>query len=112
MHLDEKLFYDTHMHTLFSGDSEANPVEIAQKANDMADQIRDALRKAGYTMPVESATNQVFAIMPDCVLNELSKNFLFAEWERVDNNHRMVRFCTSWSTQQNAVDLLCKAITA
>lgn len=35
MHLKDLNLYDMHMHTHFSGDSEANPAEIAQKACDI-----------------------------------------------------------------------------
>lgn len=35
MHLNEMKLYDMHMHSHFSGDSEANPMEIAQKACDL-----------------------------------------------------------------------------
>ena len=86
--------------------------EIAAQANVMADQIRKALIEAGYQTPFLSATNQVFAILPDYVLDELGKEFLFTEWERVDDQRRMIRFCTSWSTKQEAVDQLCKALLA
>lgn len=84
--------------------------EIAAQANVMADQIRNALADAGYATPFLAATNQVFAILPDHVLDKLGEVFLFTEWERVDDQHRMVRFCTSWATKQEAVDQLCKAI--
>ena len=35
MHLNELILYDMHMHTHFSGDSEASPFAIAQKAYDI-----------------------------------------------------------------------------
>jgi hypothetical protein len=82
--------------------------EIARQANEKADRIRSALQKAGIPTPFVSTTNQVFAVMTDEALHELAKEFLFTEWERVDENHRMIRFCTSWSTTDEQVDALCK----
>ena len=46
------------------------------------------------------------------LLGVCGKEFLFTEWERVDDQRRMIRFCTSWSTKQEAVDQLCKALLA
>jgi len=45
--------------------------------------------------------------LPDELLAELGKNFMFTEMERVDETHRCVRFCTSWATKQENVDALC-----
>lgn len=81
--------------------------EIGATANEKASQIRDTLVKLGYPMPVNSPTNQVFAVLPDTLLSQLSRDFLFTEWGRVDNQNRMVRFCTSWSTAPEEVRALC-----
>ena len=55
-------------------------------------------------------TNQVFPILSDKLLLELSKEFCFTEMERVSDTHRAVRFCTSWATSQENVDKLCQAL--
>ena len=54
--------------------------------------------------------NQIFPILPDAVLGELAKTFVFTEMERVDDTHRAVRFCTSWATTEENVDKLCEAL--
>jgi len=84
--------------------------DIAANANRYADQIRDALYHAGYRCLVETTTNQIFPILPDAVLCELSKDFTFSEMERFDENSRVVRFCTSWATTKDSVDALCERI--
>ncbi len=84
--------------------------EISAHANKMADRIREAIKDAGFTLTAVNPTNQVFAIMPDKVLDTLSQNFLFTEWCRIDTQNRMVRFCTSWATSKEDVDVLCSAI--
>jgi len=38
-------------------------------------------------------------------------DFLFCEWCRTDKDHRMVRFCTSWSTAQSDVNALCERLS-
>lgn len=84
--------------------------EIAAHADRMADQIRETLSRLGYSLLVPGSTNQIFPILPDTLLDELKKEFTFSEHERVDSNHRAVRFCTSWATKQESVDALCDAL--
>lgn len=80
--------------------------EIAAHAVRLADQIRRTFDNLGISYLVPGATNQIFPILSDAFLNELSKNFMFTEMERVDENHRAVRFCTSWASTQENVDSL------
>ena len=84
--------------------------EIAKKANELADRIRETLDSLGYDYLVPVVTNQVFPILPDSLLEELSKEFSFSEQERVDAQHRAVRFCTSWATTEENVAALCNAL--
>jgi threonine aldolase len=84
--------------------------EIAAHAVKLADQLRDTLDELGYSYLVPGVTNQVFPILPDALLEELAKEFVFCEQERVDETHRAVRFCTSWATKQEAMDALCAAL--
>ena len=80
---------------------------LGRWANAMADCIRHTLCQLGIPLLAESATNQIFPILPDRVLEELSKHYTFSEQERIDNNHRAVRFCTSWATKQENVEQFC-----
>lgn len=81
--------------------------EIAKHANNLADQLRDTLQCLGYSLFVPGVTNQVFPIMSDAILEQLSKHFCFTEQQRIDSTHRAVRFCTSWATTQDNMDALC-----
>ena len=81
--------------------------EIAAHAVRMADQIRAVLDELGVKYLVPGVTNQIFPILSDDFLEELSKNFMFTEQGRVDETHRAVRLCTSWATKQENVDALC-----
>ena len=84
--------------------------QIARHANVLADRLRDTLEELGYELLIPGSTNQVFPILPDTVLSELSKSFSFTEQQRVDENHRAVRFCTSWATTDANMDALCEAL--
>ena len=84
--------------------------EIASHAVTLADQLRACFDELGYSYLVPGITNQIFPILPDTLLEELQKNFVFCEQERVSETHRAVRFCTSWATKQEAVDSLCQEL--
>ena len=83
---------------------------ISAHANKMADILRDTLSRCGHPLLVQSRTNQVFPVLPDALLNEISKSFTFSEMHRVDETHRAVRFCTSWATKEQDVRDLCGLI--
>lgn len=80
--------------------------EISRHANELAEDIRSACRKAGYPFLVESPTNQIFVILPDDKLEELQKEYSFCYQERVDETHSAVRICTSWATSRENVQKL------
>ena len=84
--------------------------DIAKRANSLADRIRDTLDSLGYTYVVPTTSNQIFPILPDKLLDELGKSFAFSEMDRIDENSRSVRFCTSWATKEENVDALCEKL--
>ena len=84
---------------------------VAAKANAQADRIRATLSTLGYALQVPGNTNQIFPILPNALLDKLAPDFTFVRMDRVDANHTVVRFCTSWATSEEAVDALCDALT-
>ena len=82
--------------------------EIAAHGVAMADKLRETLKDLNIPFLVPGTTNQLFPILPDVVLEQLAKNYVFCEQERVDETHRAVRFCTSWATKEADVDALCR----
>ena len=84
--------------------------KISAHADAMADRLRDTLAEIGAPLLVPGTTNQVFAILPDTLLEELAKTVTFSEQERVSDTHRAVRFCTSWATKAENVDTLCRTL--
>ena len=83
---------------------------IARNANVLADRIKKTLIECGCRMVVDNSTNQVFAVMHKDILNVISKDFSYSAMEWVDEYHRVVRFCTSWATEESEVNELCDAI--
>lgn len=83
---------------------------ICAQANRLADRIRDTLKELQVPALANCTTNQIFPILPDVCLDKLSKEFTFTEMHRVDENHRAIRFCTSWATTEESVEALCGAL--
>ncbi len=81
--------------------------EISAYADALAEKLRAAFDECGVPYLIPSITNQIFPILPDTVLESLSKAYCFTEMERMDETHRAVRFCTSWATKEENVDALC-----
>lgn len=84
--------------------------KMSKHADEMAMLIKKALTEKGYAFLIESSTNQQFPIMPDAVLEKLSKDYVYSYWQRVDETHSAVRFCTSWATKEENVVKLIESI--
>ena len=80
---------------------------ISAHADALADKLRDTLVSLNVPFLVPGVTNQLFPILPDSVLENLSRKYVFCEQQRMDETHRAVRFCTSWATREDAVEALC-----
>ena len=93
--------------TLFENDLY---LEISAHADKLADKLRETLISLGYELYLPGTTNQVFVTLPDRLLESLGLEFTYAVWEKPDENHTTVRFCTSWATTQQSVDALCAAL--
>ena len=86
--------------------------EIASHAVEMAMMIREAFIEKGFSFRYDSVTNQQFPILHNDVLSELGKKYSFSFWEKFDDNHSVVRFCTSWATKKENVEMLIEDIQA
>ena len=84
--------------------------DISSHAVKMADILRDAFSSLGYDFLVQGKSNQIFPILPNKLLIELSKNFTFMEFSAIDEDRTAVRFCTSWATTPESVEALCSEL--
>ena len=79
---------------------------IGVPAINAADRIRQILSQNGYQLCFNSPTNQVFFVIEDTAMAELSRYVDFGFWEKYDEAHTIIRFATSWATQQEDVEAL------
>lgn len=84
--------------------------QLSEHAVSQAMRIRDAFESKGFGFLVQSPSNQQFPILDNATLERLSSDFLFSFWQKVDDSHTAVRFCTSWATRPEAVDALIAAL--
>ncbi len=81
-------------------------LEIARYANQAAALVDRAFAEEGFEFFAPTQTNQVFPILPLSAVEELKKKYVFEIWEPYKPGFLVVRFCTSWATKKEAMDLL------
>ncbi len=84
--------------------------KVAAHAMAMADLLTKGLQDKGYAFKYAPVTNQLFPILANDKIEELSKDFAFSIWEKEDDTHTVVRFVTSFMTKQENVEALIKAL--
>lgn len=84
--------------------------EIAENAVKKALLIRKAFQEQGYSFLYDSFTNQQFPILPNHIIKKLNEKYAFFLWERIDEEYSAVRFCTSWATTDDNIQLLLEDI--
>ena len=80
--------------------------QIGQTAIRAAERIRQALREKGYILAFDAPTNQIFVLLDQQKLEELSEKVEMSFWEKPDREHTIMRFVTSWATTEEDVDRL------
>lgn len=74
--------------------------------------IRKAFEEKGVKLLHDSYTNQQFFVLPDEWHEVLSKDFAMTHMGKPDKTHTAVRICTSWATQDAAVEQLLADVKA
>ncbi len=75
-------------------------LKISRHAIKCAMELKQAFVEKGYTLYIDSPTNQQFVILSPEQLERLSKIAAFSVWEKIDSQHIAVRFVTSWATRE------------
>lgn len=83
-------------------------MDMAKHAIELADQLRATLESKNVEFLVKNNTNQIFPILSDDILEKLGKKYCFEYQKRIDDSRSAVRFCTSWATATESVEMLCK----
>ncbi|MBM7699742.1 threonine aldolase family protein [Kurthia huakuii] len=81
-------------------------VDISAHAIRLAEKLKANLRAKGYPFFFESPTNQQFVILENTAMAALAEKAQFSVWEPYDDTHTVVRFATSWATNEQDLDSL------
>ena len=79
---------------------------LGKSGVDAAMKIKKALLQKGYELYIDSPTNQQFIVVDDALRERLSKDVAFGFMETLENGKHVIRFCTSWATNDEDVERL------
>lgn len=77
--------------------------EIAKHAIEMAMLLKEGLKAKGYEFFMDSVTNQQFVIVSDEKLARIREKYGVTYQQRYDEEHSVIRLCTSWATKEENV---------
>jgi threonine aldolase len=77
--------------------------EIGRIAIVAATRIRAAMLEKGYRLAFPSPTNQLFPFLENRQAERLSEKVDMSFWERVNEDHVIMRIATSWATRDEDV---------
>jgi len=84
--------------------------QIAAHANAMAERLQTGLKAMGIGFLTNSATNQIFPIVSNNILDQLRATARFETWGPYDEGHTVIRFVTSWATEEKTVEDFLEAM--
>ncbi|WP_031549050.1 threonine aldolase family protein [Salinicoccus luteus] len=84
--------------------------DISRHALKMAKRLQEGFENKGIKMHYPSPTNQLFPVLTTGQIDKLNQKYAFQPWEDLDADRKVIRFCTSWSTDENDVEALIEDI--
>ena len=84
--------------------------KLAENANTAAQRLSNAFTDAGHELAAATESNQIFPILPNALIDTLKEQFDFYVWEPLDNDCSVVRFVTSWATDDTQIDALIEGL--
>ena len=84
--------------------------DLARHAIEMAMKMKRIFQKKEVEFYIDSPTNQQFVILPDAVVEELSKTIEFTHWGQAPGHRTICRFVTSWATTEEELEVMEKTL--
>ena len=85
---------------------------ISRHAIEMAERMKELFLSNGLRLYLDSPTNQQFVILDNERMEAMRERIAFSFWEKYDDSHTVVRFATSWSTNEDDLAALEEALLA
>ncbi|MBQ8184342.1 MAG: aminotransferase class V-fold PLP-dependent enzyme [Lachnospiraceae bacterium] len=86
--------------------------EIGKTADAQAMRIKEAFARKGIPAYIESFTNQQFVVINQEQMDKLAQKHVFEYQEKLKDDLHCVRFCASWSTKEEDLEVLLQDIGA
>ena len=83
---------------------------ISRHAIEMAERMKEIFVSNGFSLYLDSPTNQQFVILDNDKMEVLKNRIAFSFWEKYDAFHTVTRFATSWSTTEEDLKALEEAL--
>ena len=77
--------------------------DLARYANEQAMKLKQAFSDKGILFWEDTTTNQIFPILSNTQITQLSQSFDFHHWRKIDEGHSAIRLITSWATPNENV---------
>ena len=85
--------------------------EIGRRGIETAERLKQILAKHRIPLYLETPTNQQFALLENGTLERLRERVRVSYWSQPDEAHTIVRFATAWSTTDEDLEALDKALS-
>lgn len=79
-------------------------LKLGKHANSMALKMATSIEKSEYSFLTKPVSNQIFPILPNSVIEKLSKKYAFYVWSKASETHSAIRLVTSWATKEETID--------
>lgn len=79
---------------------------IGRRAIDTAMRVKEIMTEKGYRMFIDSPTNQQLFIVENSKLDALAEKIVYDYMLKYDDEHTVIRLCTSWATDMDTVEKL------
>ena len=85
-------------------------LNISRHAIECAKKLRALFADRGYTFFLDTPTNQIFIVLENEQMKRLGEQVKFSFWEPYNAHHTVVRFATSWATDENDIEALAEIL--
>lgn len=79
-------------------------LELGKRSVALAQRLKQGFIDCKIPFLCDSPTNQLFPIFPDEFAKKINENYVTTFQCKPDENHTCLRFCTSWATNEQAVE--------
>lgn len=79
-------------------------LELGKRSVALAQRLKEGFIDCKIPFLCDSPTNQLFPIFPNEFAKKINENYVTTFQSKPDENHTCLRFCTSWATNEQAVE--------